>query len=107
MTNLFNSYETLALGLAALIFLITVILLVARLIGFWVALLLLLFSLATGMLVGNYTAFREYLSCNKKKEIEEHQTLKEKVDHLSREVDQLKEQLDALKNPHEEIKPSN
>ena len=60
--DFFSSEHILALLIAVLIFLTTVFLVVKRWIGFSIALLLLLFSLAAGMIVNNQQMFHQYFS---------------------------------------------
>lgn len=60
--DFFSSEHILALLIAVLIFLTTVFLVVKRWIGFSIALLLLLFSLAAGLIVNNQKMFHQYFS---------------------------------------------
>ncbi len=96
MTHLFSTYEGLAFVFAGLIFLITILLVVTRVIGFWITFLLLLFSLATGIVIGNFGNIRDYLQCRNQQKMEqietEYQKLNEKMDLIYRDFDQLKEQ---------------
>lgn len=48
--------------IACIVFLITILLVVKKRIGFIIALLLLLFSLAAGLLINNQNAFRQFLT---------------------------------------------
>jgi hypothetical protein len=55
------SNHGLAFATGTLIFLITIIFIATRLIGFWIALLLLLFALAASLSIANQDIIREYL----------------------------------------------
>jgi len=48
-------------GVAALIFLITIILVSRKMIGFWITLLLLFFALFSGLIIGNQSFFKEWM----------------------------------------------
>lgn len=101
MSSLFTTYDIFALSFATIIFVITIFLLITRVIGFWITLLLLLFTLATGLIVGNFPEIREYLRCSKQVEKVEKQValLNEKVDHLFHDIDQLKTKPPAPQEP--------
>jgi hypothetical protein len=61
LPDFFQSDHFLALLAALLIFLIALFLVVKRWIGFWIALLLLLFSLAAGFLINHQNSIENYL----------------------------------------------
>lgn len=112
MPPLFTTYEGMALLIAAIIFIITLLLLITRVIGFWITLLLLTFSLGAGFLIGNFTVIREYIEGSKQKEIEKVEKnislLNEKVEMLHRELDNSKEEnekpaLPPENPPHESV----
>ena len=48
---------------ACVIFLITIVLVSRKLINFWVTLLLLVFSLFTGLIIANQNLFKDWLRC--------------------------------------------
>lgn len=62
MSEFLMTESGVALALSTVIFLITIILVITRAIGFWITLLLLLFTLAVGVTVGNMDVVRNYLS---------------------------------------------
>lgn len=103
MTQFFTTYDGLAILLAAIIFLITIILVISRAIGFWITFLLLLFSLVTGIVVGNFGYIRDYLQCRNQQKLDqiesECQKLNEKVEHIYRDFDHLKEEKNAPAPP--------
>jgi hypothetical protein len=49
-------------AVAALIFLITVVLVSRKMIGFWISLLFLLFALISGLLIGNQHFIKEWMT---------------------------------------------
>jgi predicted membrane protein len=59
--NFLNSSSVLALIVAASIFVITLVLVIKRLIGFFITLLLLLFTIASGYAVLNHDLVRQFL----------------------------------------------
>lgn len=59
--DFFTSNTTLAYLTALVIFIITIVLVVRRLIGFMITLLLLFFALVSGLAIANYDLFREIL----------------------------------------------
>lgn len=61
LIDFLTSNTTLAYITAVIIFIITVVLLVKRLIGFMVSLLLLAFALLSGLAIANHDLFREVL----------------------------------------------
>lgn len=93
MPHFMTTSSGLGLLLSSAVFLVTVILVTTRAIGFGITLLLLLFSLLIGVTVGNVDALRTYLSCNQEREIAEIRRdiaeLKEKVDHIYREQERV------------------
>lgn len=91
MTSFLTSPTGLALTLSTAVFVITIILVVFRAIGFWTTLLLLLFSLLIGTTVGNIDVLRNAFSCHQQNEIEA----------LRREIDQLKEKFKPLSSQTE------
>lgn len=94
----FQSDSVLALAVAATIFLITVILVAKRFIGFMITLLLLAFSIAAGYAVLNHDLVEQYLQKKweeppppeKKTEPDQAKSLK---DQILRAVDEIKRQL--------------
>lgn len=59
--DFFNSSSVLALIVAASIFIITLVLVIKRLIGFFITLLLLLFTIVSGYAVLNHDLVRQFL----------------------------------------------
>ena len=94
-----QSNHVLALLIAILIFLTTILLVVKRWIGFSITLLLLLFSLAAGLLINNQQDFQHYFSGISSKNQEEisaenfHKQMLQAVEDLKSEVSVEKEHL--------------
>lgn len=62
LVDFLQSEQFFAFIMACLIFLITILLVVKKRIGFVIAFLLLLFSLAVGLLINNQSAFEHFLT---------------------------------------------
>lgn len=58
-------------GVATLIFLITIVLVSRKMIGFWITLLFLLFSLFSGLMIANQGTFKEWLLSQKNEMVPE------------------------------------
>ncbi len=94
-----QSEPILALLIAVLIFLVTIFLVVKQWIGFSITLLLLLFSLAAGLLVSNQQMLRGYASDYRLKHLQDNsqdafkKQIVQAVEDLKAEVDSEKENL--------------
>lgn len=116
-----TSNTTLAYVTAIFIFIVTIILLIRRLIGFMVTLLLLAFAIISGLAIANHDLFREVLSSFKydpeKNREDKFTHFKDKLSHayeeLKEELTEQKRKIEAMyeaytsptKEPQEEKKP--
>jgi len=92
------SKSVLALGISVVIFLITLVLVAKRLIGFFITLLLLFFAIAAGYAILNHDIVREWL----KEQTTEKPTEKEtKINHYQRRMaeglEDVREELEMQK----------
>ena len=104
----FQSPPVLALLIALLIFLATILLVVKRWIGFSITLLLLFFSLTAGLIINNQQAFQEYLTAPTHPAGEDSQDAFQKqmmqaLEDLKLEVNTEKENLRRVMNQVKEI----
>lgn len=119
--DFFSNNTTLAYVTAVVIFIITVVLLVRRLIGFMVTLLLLAFALASGLAIANYDLFREVITSFKydpaKTKDDQYTHIKTQLgkayEELKEEFQDQKKKIEAMYDaytsskaePKEEVKP--
>lgn len=99
-----TSNTTLAYVTAFIIFIITIVLVVRRLIGFMITLLLLIFAILSGLSIANHDLFREMLQGFKttaappeedKKTYYKHQAMKA-YDELKKEFEELKIKIETM-----------
>ena len=93
LIDFLTSNTTIAYATAVVVFIITIILLARRLIGFMVSLLLLAFALISGLAIANHDLFREILTSFK---YEPGKTQEDQYTHfknqLSKAYEELKEE---------------
>ncbi len=113
LIEFFQSDSVLALAVSATIFLITVILVAKRFIGFMITLLLLAFSIAAGYAILNHNMVHEYLQerwdqpttfREKTEERISPETLKEQMMQAFKEIKkQLKQEKESLNTVMEDL----
>lgn len=93
------STSVVALGVSVVIFLITLILVVKRLIGFFVTLLLLFFAIAAGYAILNHDIVREYLiqATHKPEPTEKETTIHQAQRKVLESLEELREELNEQK----------
>lgn len=111
--NFFQSTHVIALLIAIFIFIITIFLVVKRWIGFSVTLLLLLFSLAAGLVISHQQDFQDYLNTplstssslapSEDSQDAFHKQMLQAVEDLKVEVNTEKENLRGVMNQVHEI----
>jgi len=106
--NFFQSEHFLALLIAILVFLTTIFLVVKRWIGFSVTLLLLIFSLAAGLLINHQQDLQHYFSSYSSNPTPEssddfHKHMMQAMEDLKLEVTAEKENLRRVMNQVQEI----
>jgi len=106
--NSISATPAIALGVAVLIFIVAVVLVIKRIIGFFITLLLLFFAIVSGYAILNHDIVRSYLNSlqNGEKPKEEDQNLKKT---LINAYEELKEKIDSLihKSESEETEKNN
>jgi hypothetical protein len=105
-----HSTHVLALLIAILVFLTTILLVVKRWIGFSITLLLLIFSLAAGLIINNQQDFQHYLSSSssspshdEKATDDFHKQMLQAMEDLKSEVAAEKENLRRLMDEVQDI----
>ena len=90
------SAQTLAIALPALVFIITVYLIIKRVATVMITIILLLFAILSGLAVMNYDVVREYAKGG---------VSTEEVDHIKTSLDQFREDvLEAMQRLQEDIR---
>lgn len=95
------STSVVALGVSIVIFLITLVLVVKRLIGFFITLLLLFFAIAAGYAILNHDIVRDYLIQATSKPLpaqEKESTIHQVQRKVLETVEELREELNEQKN---------
>ncbi len=90
------STSVVALAISVIIFLITLVLVVKRLIGFFITLLLLFFAIAAGYAILNHDIVREYLIAHSKP-VKNESTLQQMQRKVTEALEELREDLNAQK----------
>lgn len=107
LMQFFSSNHVIALSTAAVILVITIFLVARRWIGFSTALILLLFSLAAGIIINNPQIFENYTQIDLSKEMEQQEIFKKQIfqaiDGLKGEVQTEKDNLLQLKDQVQNI----
>lgn len=93
------STSVVALGVSVVIFLITLILVVKRLIGFFVTLLLLFFAIAAGYAILNHDIVRDYLiqATHKPEPAEKESTIHQAQRKVLEALEEIREELNEQK----------
>ncbi len=90
------STSIVALAISVIIFLITLVLVVKRLIGFFITLLLLFFAIAAGYAILNHDIVREYLISHSKP-VKNESTIQQMQRKVTEALEELREDLNAQK----------
>lgn len=93
-----HSEHILALFIAILIFLTTILLVVKRWIGFSITLLLLIFSLAAGLIINNQQDFQHYLTSSSSSSIHNEKTTEDFHKQILQAMEDLKIEVAAEKD---------
>lgn len=89
-----SSSDAIALIASALIFIVTVVLVARRLIGFLITLVLLFFALVAGLSIANNDIIRHYFSSEESSEDPVKDTMNRAYDHLKDDYEVLLQKID-------------
>lgn len=104
ITQFFQSEHVIALLVAIAIFLITIGLVIKRWVGFSIALLLLLFSLAAGIVINNHDAFHLYADSQQSAQKDDfRKQMLQAVEDLQSEINSEKDNLRHVMNQVQDI----
>lgn len=99
------NHNTLAVLIAAVIFVITIILVIRRLIGFVITLVLLLFAIASGLIIANQDVFRDILKSVAADKRSDSEVIKDQASKVYEEAkEEVNKYIEQVKDAYQDYK---